>query len=195
MAKQVTDYLNLLTSQYRDKPKTISFLTTLLTPFLDIQKLNDSIKYMLNLNNSEGAQLDIIGEILNLPRQVNFQPTDGSSSVLDDYHYRLILKAKVAINQWKGTKSELYDYWKVLFPDNPLLMVDNQNMTISAVVVGLNSDLERDLIMHDYIIPRPAGVGMIYIFTDKPIYAQDLDTDWLKGFDEGYWFSFTGESK
>lgn len=193
MAKQATDYLNLLTSQYRDKPKIISFLTTLLTPFLDIQKLNDSIKYMLNLNNAEGAQLDMIGEILNLPRQVSFQPTNGSSSVLDDYHYRLILKAKVAINQWKGTKSELYDYWKVLFPHNPLLMVDNQNMTISAVVVGLNSDMERDLIMHDYIIPRPAGVGMIYVFTDKPIYAQDLDTEWLKGFDEGYWFSFTGE--
>ena len=81
--------------------------------------------------------------------------------------------------------------WKNLFPENPVLIVDRQNMTVTVAVVGLVDQLSRDLISHGYIVPKPVGVRYEYGFTTNPIYSQDLDTDWLKGFDEGYWLDFS----
>ena len=105
----IETYVNMVTSEHRDKPKFQAFLRLLLTPIVNLQILNHDMMSILNLNTSEGDQLDKIGNILGLPRQVNFQPTDGSSSILNDDYYRLILKAKVAKNQWDGTKQHLYD--------------------------------------------------------------------------------------
>ena len=187
----INEYLNLITSEHREKPKFLAFLTLLLTPIINLQILNHEMMSMLNLDTSTGDQLDKIGEILGLPRQVDFQPTDDSSPILNDDYYRLILKAKVAKNQWDGTKKGLYDLWVNLFPENPVLIVDRQNMTATVAVVGLVDQLSRDLISHGYIVPKPVGVRYEYGFTTKPIYSQDLDTDWLKGFDEGYWLDFS----
>ena len=186
----IETYVNMITSEHRDKPKFQALVRLLLTPIVNLQILNHEMMTMLNLDTSHGDQLDKIGAILGLPRQVNFQPTDGSSSILNDDYYRLILKAKVAKNQWDGTKKGLYDLWKVLFPENPILIVDRQNMTATVAVVGLVDQLSRDLIVHGYIVPKPVGVLYEYGFTTDPIYSQDLDTDWLKGFDEGYWLDF-----
>lgn len=182
-------YLKLLTSQYSDKNKILRFLSLWLTPIQNIKECANSMYEAFDLNKAVGKQLDMIGEILVLPRTVNFQPSGGISPVLDDDHYRLILKAKVAKNQWKGTIKGLQDIWEVLFPNNPVLIVDGQNMTCSVVVIGLNSSLERELITHDYIVPRPEGVKYIFGYTTDPLYAQDMNTDWLKGFDEGYWLN------
>lgn len=183
-------YLNLITSEHRDKTKYQAFVRLLLTPIINLQNLHHSMMSMLNLDTSTGKQLDIIGGILGLSRKVNFQPTGGESPILDDDYYRLILKAKVAKNQWDGTKKGLYDLWENLFPHNPVLLVDRQNMTATVAVVGLTDQLSRDLILHGYIVPKPVGVLYEYGFTDRPIYSQNLDTEWLKGFDEGYWFDF-----
>ena len=186
----IESYLNMITSEHRDKPKYQALVRLLLTPIVNLQILNHTMMSILNIDTSVGDQLDKIGNILGLPRPVNFQPTDGSSSILNDDYYRLILKAKVAKNQWDGTKKGLYDMWVNLFPENPVLIVDRQNMTATVAVVGLVDQLSRDLIVHGYIIPKPVGVKYEYGFTTRPIYAQDLNTDWLKGFDEGYWLDF-----
>lgn len=187
----LTEYLNLITSEHREKPKYLALVTLLLTPVINLQRLNHQMMSILNVDTSTGVQLDMIGAILGLPRQVDFQPTDGSSSILNDDYYRLILKAKIAKNQWDGTKQGLYDLWKNLFPQNPVLIVDRQNMTATVAVVGLVDQLSRDLISHGYIVPKPVGVLYEYGFTTNPIYSQDLNTDWLKGFDEGYWLDFS----
>lgn len=186
----INDYLDLITSEHRDKPKYQSFVSLLLVPIINLQKINHEMMSMLDLNKSTGKQLDLIGNILGLPRQVNFQPTDGSSAILNDDYYRLILKAKVAKNQWDGTKQGLYNLWANLFPNNPILIVDRQNMSVTVAVVGLSDQLSRDLIAHGYIVPKSVGVLYEYGFTNRPIYSQDLDTEWLKGFDEGYWLDF-----
>lgn len=186
----VNTYLGLITSEHRDKIKYQAFVRLILTPIVNLQKLNHEMASLINLDTATGKQLDLIGEILALPRQVNFQPTDGSSSILDDDYYRLILKAQVAKNQWDGTKEGLQNLWVSLFPENPLLLVDRQNMTATVAVIGLVDQLSRDLIVNGYIVPKPVGVLYDYGFTTQPIYSQDLNTEWLKGFDEGYWLDF-----
>lgn len=58
------------------------------------------------------------------------------SSKLDDNNYRTVLKAKIIQNQWRGTKQEIYDFWAQNFPDKPILVVDNQDMSYNVLIVG-----------------------------------------------------------
>lgn len=191
----VEDLVKLATSEYVDRPKYISTIQSLLLPLENLMKLNHNMSTMLNLNTAKGVSLDLIGQILGVSRQVNFQPTDPNDSpILNDDYYRLVLRAKIAKNQWDGTKENLFSIWDVLFPENPILLVDHQNMTVTVAIVGMTDQLSKDLIANGYIIPKPAGVKYDYGFTlvENPIYAQDSNTDYLKGFDEGYWLNLSG---
>lgn len=184
-------YLDLITSEHVNKPKYMSWVEVLLTPFIDIINLNDTIKKSFNLKDAVGVQLDTLGKILVLDRQVNFQPTDGSSPILDDYYYRMILKAKVVKNQWKGTISNFYYFWSVLFSDQPLsiYLVDNQNM--EPVVVIWDSQVTsmiQDLLTNGYIMPKPAGLGLtvrridsegIFGFWGSELAPLDQGTFWI----------------
>lgn len=182
-------YLNLITSEHSTKPKYMSWVKELLRPFIDAIKLNDDVKKAFNLNTSVGVQLDTIGKILVLDRRVNFEPTDGSSSLLDDDNYRFILKAKVIKNQWKGTISDFYTFWNTLIGSElDIFLVDNQNMDPVAVVWSSQVDLmTQDLLSNNYIIPKPAGLGL----TIRQINPDDLfgfSGSGLNGFDQGvFW--------
>ena len=156
-------YLDLVTSEHSTKPKYMAWLSVLLTPLIDAIKLNEDVKKAFDLNTAIGAQLNIIGKWLEQPRQVDFQPTDGSSSVLNDNYYRTVLKAKVVKNQWKGTISNFYSFWNVLFKGQPLqiYLVDNQDMEPVAIIWSSSVDqMMQDLIANNYIVPKPAGLGL-----------------------------------
>lgn len=176
-------YLNFVTSQHATKPKYMKWLRVLLTPFLDAIKLNEDVKGAFNLNTAIGAQLDLLGKILVQERRVSFQPTDGSSSILNDDYYRMILKAKVVKNQWKGTITNFYSFWNVLFKGQPLqiYLIDNQEMEPVAVIWSSSvTQMVQDLLANNYIIPKPAGLGLT---------VRRIDSDTTFGF---YGTKFTG---
>lgn len=172
-------YLNLVCSQHSTKSKYMAWLEVLLRPFVEVIILNQAINNSFSLDTAVGKQLDIIGKQLNLSRQVNFQPTDGSSSILNDDYYRIILKAKVIKNQWKGTISNFYEYWNTLFGDSPLniYLIDNQDMDYVGVTWDstFKDQMMEDLISHGYIIPKPAGLGISY---------REINSEEVFGFDK-----------
>lgn len=176
-------YLNLITSEYATKPKFKAWVDVLLTPFLDSINLNDSIKKSFDLNTAVGVQLDTLGKILVQSRQMNFQPTDGSSPILNDYYYRMILKAKVIKNQWKGTITDFYTFWNVLFEGQPLqiYLIDNQEMKPAIVVWSSQvTPMVQDFLSHNLIVPKPAGLGLT---------VRRVDNEGIFGF---YGTEFTG---
>lgn len=182
-------YLNLITSEHITKPKFKAWVDVLLTPFIDAIKLNEDIKKAFYLTNAVGVQLDTLGKILGQSRQMDFTPTDGSSPILDDDNYRIVLKAKVIKNQWKGTVSSFYQFWSTLFENSlSIYLVDNQDMD-SIVVVwdSQTTQIVQDLLSHGYIIPKPAGLGLITRLIDPEgifgLYGSELET-----FDNGtFW--------
>ena len=179
----VNYYLNFITSEHATKPRYKSWVKTLLTPFVDSIDLNESIKTAFDLNTAIGVQLDTIGKWLVLSRHVNFQPTDGSSPILNDEYYRAILKAKVVKNQWKGTITNFYSFWNVLFKGQSLqiYLIDNQDMEPIAVIWSSSvTQMVQDLLTNNYIIPKPAGLG---------ITVRRFDADTTFGF---YGTEFTG---
>jgi hypothetical protein len=98
------------------------------------------------------------------------------TAVLADPEYRLILKAKIVRNQYRGTTEELEDALEFIF-GVPVSVRDTGTMTIDLVINGPLSVVAQSLITNFDILPRPAGVsiGQI-IYTDMAAQAFDVAT-------------------
>ena len=183
-------YLNLIPSEHRLSPNFINWLT------FGIQKLQDDNSSALDIINAfdldtaTGTQLDIIGTLVGISRQLDFQPRSDISSVLDDVYYRLLLRARIVWNQWKGTIKELYEAWQVIFPAGNLLIMDNQDMSMDIVVSGNFSVMERELINNGLIVPKSEGVRINYIIIEEnsnlPVFSYGYDNEILGGYNSNW---------
>lgn len=156
----IDQYLDLITSEHRNKPKFISWVSALLDKVDDAVNVTNNIPSAFDINNAVGVQLDVDGQLIGRSRYLPFQLPDGTSPVLDDQNYRVALKAKVAINQWDGTVPQVYETWKDLFPDAQLMITDNQDMTMKATIRGSLGLQSVFLVTVGYIIPKPSGVRL-----------------------------------
>ena len=131
--------------------------------------------------------LDCIGEIVGLPRQVDFQPSGGVSPIMDNETYLVALKARIGANQWDGTHDSLQVLWKNIFPTGSIKITDNQNMTISVNAIGTFSSMINDLISHGYIVPRPEGVLTSVEVPAFPLFGFGMEDAYVSGFGVGEW--------
>ena len=154
----IQNYLSLVTSSWRGATKFLSWLAANLQPYQDGIACLNQFDVAFGLLTAVGPQLDVLGAILGQSRTVGFQPRFGISPVLDDTTYRLLLRATVYRNHWRGLTIELWPGWYSLFPGSKLLIQDLQTMEVN-ILVGLSaSTLVEDLILNGLIIPRPQGV-------------------------------------
>lgn len=159
----IADYLNIITSEHRQQPKYIAMLTAYLRKLQDAQLVIEAFDLHFDLNEAIGAQLDRLGEVVGRSRILQFQPV-GSSAVLDDDNYRLIIKAKILQNQWDGTTSDMGALFKQIFPDMTIEIIDNQNMSMEIQVLGLKNNIQLQMLNNGYIIPKPEGVRIKVAF-------------------------------
>lgn len=178
-------YLNLFTSEYKLSPNLNAWALGLLTPLDDITNCLSSMTESFDLDSAVGVQLDSRGDIIGQSRTVGFQPSGGVSPVLDDATYRLLLKAKIAFNQWDGLQTSLQAIWKALFSGGTIVLHDNQNMTAIIVLTGAFSSIIQDLIVNGLIVPRPETVQFTISFGDLPILGFDSNNAFIAGFDLG----------
>jgi len=153
----IAPYLSLITSEHSDKPNYMAWLSALLQKVDDGMSASNSIPSAFSLNTAEGVQLDILGQLIGQPRDIGI-PLTNSSSILDDEHYRMVLRSRIVRNQWDGTVGEIYDIWNAAFPGTQLALVDNQDMTMTANITNLEDNLSAELVTAGLIIPRPMGV-------------------------------------
>lgn len=186
----VQNYLDLITSQYQNSVKFKDWLTVLLTPYIDIQNLANTLHTYFDIDTAVGKQLDMLGSIVGVSRLLPFQPISGNP-LLDDENYRFLIKAQILRNVWDGTNQNIYDIWNNLHDDIFLSIKDNQDMTVSVLFIGVLNDLQKEMIEYGIIIPKAQGVKMNYSFSEPPLFAYDQDTDYFKGYDEGSWAEFT----
>ncbi len=156
----ITPYLDLITSQHRDKDKFIRWATVLLEKIDAAATAANSIPSAFDIENAVGVQLDTQGELIGRTRYLPFQLPDGTSPVLNDEDYRTALKAKIAQNQWDGTIPRIYELWDDLFPGAKLRITDNQDMSMKATIRGELGLQSVHLVTVGYIIPKPTGVRL-----------------------------------
>ena len=160
MAGLVGHYLDLITSEHRDKPKYIAMVNALLQPSDDIFALGITIDDEFDVDLAVGKQEDTLGEIVDMDRTLPYQPISAPSAVMDNENYRAMIKAKIAKNMWRGGIEDMEDVWQALFGTR-IAIQDNQDMTIT---VSLNpySGMLRENLLHELIIPKPQSVRVKY---------------------------------
>jgi len=215
----VEEYLNLITSAYRKKPKFTAMVSDYVGLPSRVQDLLLSMIPLFDVDVAVGDQLDIIGLWVGISRDVNIPTTgiyfswDGvdpsvgwdygtwqgnlpTSTIteLPDDAYRTLIKAKIAANKWDGTTTNAYAIWDALFPDLNILIQDNQNMSYAMIFFGgIIDSLTVALITGGYIPLKPEGVrisGYYIPVDDGPVFGWDMDTDYMQGWDEGSWAQF-----
>jgi len=215
----VEEYLNLITSAYRKKPKFEAMVSDYVSVPSRVQDLLASMIPIFDVDVAVGDQLDIIGLWVGISRNVNIpttgiyfswdgvDPTVGwdygtwqgnlpTSTIteLPDDAYRTLIKAKIAANKWDGTTTNAYVIWDALFPDLNILIQDNQNMSYAMIFFGgIISSLTVALITGGYIPLKPEGVrisGYYIPVDDGPVFGWDIDTDYMQGWDQGSWAQF-----
>lgn len=180
-------YLNLITSEFRDKFRYISMLTGIFDQFVAVSNLLDSINSGLDPNIAEGVQLDMIGQYIGQSRRLNLN-ISGLDSSLSDEDYRFLLKARIAQQAWDGTIDGIYSLWNDLFGEETFVIVDNQDMSCSFTINPASmTQVQIELVISNMIIPKPAGVSYTYNFISKVLFSYDLNTEYFKGYDLGYW--------
>lgn len=212
----VQDYLNLITSQHRDKTRFISMVGLDVSLPARVQDLLKQMIALFDVDLAVGDQLDIIGEWVGISREIAvpipgvYFTWDGSDpfvgwdygvwrddrepteiTTLPDDVYRTFVKAKIAANRWDGSLENLYDVWDSVFTDINIFIQDNQNMTYNIGFTGRPVDsLTLALIQGGYLPLKPEGVRVNIIYSpvdDGPLFAWDIETDTFDGWDVGSW--------
>jgi len=179
-----------------------------------------------DIDEAIGVQLDALGEWIGRSRIVSqpisgvyfsfdtaglgwdqgvwqgpYDPDAGFTSLSDDT-YRIVLKAKIAINSWDGQNDSLPAILEIALDGSGLRMqiVDNQDMTISVWVFPEEdiSQVSLELlaaIKQGYLTVKAAGVWAGDIQTPSILtpsvgskfFGFDMDNEYIAGFDDGAW--------
>lgn len=181
-------YLAKITPEHANKPKFMETVAALLQPFVDIQSLFENMLTLFDLDSATGVQLDQVGLWIGIGRRVNvpitnlyfsfdivglgfdqgiwFQDFDPTSDVveLDDDTYRSLLRAKVLLNKWDGTKAQLYGVIDAMFRDTvgiTISIVDNMDMSMSITLGGTQPSAALLAVFTTNILPfAPLGVAL-----------------------------------
>lgn len=212
----IEEYLNLITSEHRQRIKFSAMVGTDVSESVRVQDLLEAMIPLFDLDLAIGAQLDVIGQWVGISRDIRipipgvFFSWDGvdpyvgwefgvwqdernatAVTVLPDDVYRTYIKAKIAANKWNGSLVDMYAVWDQVFTDITILVDDNQDMSYNLGFVGRPIDsLTLALISGGYLPLKPEGVRVNVIYVpvdDGPLFSWDVETDFLAGWDTGSW--------
>lgn len=217
----MSKYVDLITSYHASKPLFVQHVDLSTRPLVDAASTMAGMTAAFDIATAVGVQLDIIGEWVGRSRVVSepitgvyfsfdtdglgfeqgvwqgpYDPDSGFTKLSDEV-YRVILKAKIAINNWDGTNDSLPDILNTALAGSGLAMqiIDNQDMTISVIVFPETdiADVSRELlaaIRQGYLTVKAAGVlagSIITPSTGTQMFGFDLDNEYFAGFDTGAW--------
>lgn len=212
----VSHYLDYVTSEHADKTKFLHTICVITTPLCEALNQLRQMPGLYDVDSAIGEQLDVVGQWVGLTRKIktplppsatqfSFDITslgfdqgfwDGpftslfGITLLDDPHYRLLIKAKIITNHWYGSIEEAYAAYNELFLglDSHILIKDFGNLTMGLGITGIPDAITLALLNGGYLNIRPAGVLMIpYIPCDGPPFGFDEDDSLIGGFDHGCW--------
>lgn len=216
MSGTTEDYLDLITSEYRQQPDFTALISVGIDVQTHIQSLLLSMIPLFDVDTAVGDQLDAIGAWVGFSRNVSvpipgvyfswegtdpylgweygvWQPEDAPTdvTVLPDDVYRTFIKAKIAANRWDGTTDGAYAIWDSVFTDITILIQDNLDMSYNlAFVGGIVDSLTLALITGGYLPLKPEGVRVNeYLFPvdDNQLFSWDIETDFLGGWEVASW--------
>ncbi|EEC3574590.1 DUF2612 domain-containing protein [Salmonella enterica] len=222
----MSKYTDLITNYHATKPKFVEHIDLVTRPLAETSAAMKGLINAFDIDHATGIQLDILGQWIGLSQVVSqpisgvyfswdtdglgydqgvwqgpYDPDSGYTS-LSDETYRIVLKTKIAINNWDGRNDSLPPILDAALDGYGLKMqiVDNQDMTIGIWVFPETdiSSVSLELIAairQGYLTVKAAGVwgGSIEIpSVETPsegnrFFGFDMDNEYISGFDAGSW--------
>ena len=153
----ITRYLNLVPTENSRAEKYMNFLNAILTPVVDLQGVVED-RNAYAVDTAAGSQLDIIGELVSVSRELPYLPENGIRGMDDDV-YRIILKMRVAQEMWDGgNKNAAEIYRDTIGSFVNIEYVDNLDCSVS-VTLGAEEASAAQIIYANQELLVPAGVG------------------------------------
>jgi hypothetical protein len=155
--------MNRIYAQYRDKPKAVAWYNIVPTQAAKITDVLNDIRNTYDIDSNEGAQLDVIGRILDVTREYRkkFQeitPPFIVDGEVDDEVYRLLLKSKILKNNSDATLDTIIDSIQFISDAENAKVLDHRDMSFSIIFKNPLTDKERYILATFDIVPRPQGV-------------------------------------
>ena len=107
---------------------------------------------IFNLSTCNTFGLELWGKLLGVAR-----PTYNGVEYTDE-QYRLVLQARIYVLTFDGSAYALNQFFKMLLPDYPVIIVDNQDMTVDINFVVEPPAEIKTVLSDDSFLPRPSGV-------------------------------------
>ena len=166
------DLSKVILWQYDDAEKLKSlvnneqqFMNTAVTQFWEDFNYN-----VFNLATCNTFGLELWGKLLGVARPTYL---DGGIAVeYSDDQYRLVLQARIYLLTFDGSGAALNQFFKMLFPEYPVIITDNLDMTVTIGFVQEPTDEIKTILQNENFLPRPSGVE----------YIMDWQTDYSKVF-------------
>ena len=182
------------------------FMNTAVTDFI-----KEWDKSFLNISTASTNGLALWGRLLNIGRPV-VDNGDGTVTEFTDDQYRTVLRAQIYLLAFDGSAKALNHFFKMLFPNLPIVIVDNYNMTATINVLRNKDELTpEEKVLLDYLfkpysatggqnlyalsLPRPSGVeyilnynvdySTIFGFEGQTYTTEQATQEQLPGFDNG----------
>jgi hypothetical protein len=181
-------YLDLIPSQNRAQPKFTAMMTALVQPFVDGQSVLAGMPSLFDIDSAVGVQLDVVGQWVGISRNLSTpintyfawdtagvgwdqgawkRPSDPIVGlvVLDDTHFRAVLKAKALNNHWDGDAADAYAIMNATFSvfGYSIGIEDYGNLTMGLLLIGLTppDDTLLALFNSGLLDIRPVGVQIV----------------------------------
>lgn len=206
-----TDYTSLITSLHAQQPRFVDTVALTAGAFGGIYDAAMSLVPAFNVDTAIGAQLDVIGLWVGIPRkqaipiesaffswntaglgwnEANwkgpYEPDEGIVN-LDDETYRVVIKAKIGSNYWDGTDATLQDIGTtaMLSVGVQCFVLDNMDMSTTVYILGAPTAVLIEMIKRGITPPKTAGVRITgYILASTPgapFFALSVPTTSLVG--------------
>lgn len=173
-------------AQYRTKPKAVAWCNITRNLANQLGDVAQAVRVMYEIDTAVGAQLDILGRIVVIPRNfiqpvamtppqfasaVNFPgefgddtamfstlSSDSDEQMTDDL-YRLVIKSKIIKNNSDATTESILYGMNFLLPNAEVLRItDSEDMSFIVEFYGNISPLERYALLNAQLVPKPQGV-------------------------------------
>jgi hypothetical protein len=184
------EYLALITTEHQERPRFKATVQASVSPFAKVQEVLRSLVPAYDVDEAVGEQLDRVALWVGVTRRVAVpidgfyfswddtvatgwesgiwkgigDPDSGFVSLPDDL-FRLLIRAKILANHWRGDIPGAYEILRAAFNvGSNITITDNQDMTMTVTIVaGSIPAVEQAILTEGYIPIRPSGVQANYV--------------------------------
>lgn len=159
------DAVSLLLPQFNSSPRLRELIKALISPAQETLDGVNQISVAYDVRTAEGAQLDLLGKLLNVSRLGR-----------DDDELRSAIQGRILVNRANGTASNVIELLNLALPDIEYTVIEQFPASYQVLIYSPQNVINEELIQDI----SPIGVRAIFFgnpYQNKTIFqVSDVDS-------------------